>query len=466
MRNDLTVSPALGSFGLNRWALLYSHENIMAKRKLMSQIALESDFIDEDGGQHAVINPSAVLAPSDDLPTIVLDQDQTLREVATIEKKLDDTLIIRDTLSNAQEIIQSSTDSGGLKAASAELLTVIDKSTGEVATQADTTRTLPAAENFQYIRERELNTRVALEAITERLNSVWQWFVEKVKALLHHIKNFYDRSTLYIELLERRLNKVEHRLNSLNTSSPIREVENAALLASLNVSGRFPLDLLGEVRSFLDVAHSIFAWRAASEITRITDDFKKYINGGSFEPLATAFTEAPIGFKRSTSSEDGHLQQYASPLLLGSRQVVVTLMKEGDTKEEFFQDNLTKLGFRIESEEHSFDGKNTIKVLSLSELKKLVGEVRLLLTTVKQHKEALGSIQRVYDELTRFASTQMNQLVDDHSDRQRLVSEFVLMFPKLLNQPSLQYNNYLLNTTRALIGYIDFCVKEPVAAHA
>lgn len=442
----------------------------MSKKKLMSGISIEEhpllkDYTLKEGV--VPVDPNKVFPEENvDVETLIVDQGNTLKEVATIEKTINDTLIVKDSLSGAKEVIQGSLDEGGLKETSAQLLEVLAKNT-DVFAQKDikeeSITPLPSVENYTYVREREINSQIALESINDRLRSIMQWFIEKLKSLIISIKSFADRNTFLIDALDRRIKRVQHKTEGLNHSAPTREVENQTLATALAIKGSFPVDIVENLKNMRALTNSLLQWRNSYEVKDIVTRFKTLTNGiGQTKDFIQDILTPPPGLTKESTQPDEFLSIYSSADIFGNRKIYFTTFRDFNLSDKVISENLPHVGGRLEYVEGARMPSSKIKIVALKDLKILLEISQGILSDIRGYKKDLLEITRQLEDLTRFASTQLNTISTASDDRQRLIGSIAFALPKLINRPILQFSNYSANVVRNIVNYVDLSIKPIV----
>lgn len=448
----------------------------MATKKLLSGIALESnpEFADltlKEG--ETPVNPYDYFPEGhSDLETSIVDQHEILKEIASVEKKIDKTIVIKDSLNDVTDIIKDSVDDGGLKESSAALLEVLTNSAKDVEVEIDEenkSRPLPSTEHYNFVRERQKNTKLALESIKTKLENTWKWFIKLLKELVIKIKTYIDRNKMMLNLLSMKIKKLEHRLDGRSTSNPIREFKDNVLETQLSINGRFPrYDLVKHYEELSSVFIDVLEYRSSNRIRAIGEQFKDIVNNETLtkEIIDTIYVPpTSVNFKKNVVSS---FETVSSNVLFGNR--VLSFIAPGKVSDDLvqFNANIGSFGMKLDYKEISLKPTGVIKIVSLREQRQLLEISKNIIEKFINYKNDIVVILIEIDKLINFANTRaslFNDKADKNSELNRnTISNIAATMPKILYKPILQFGNYTSGVVSHILRYVDISTREKQAS--
>jgi len=451
----------------------------MSKKKLFAAVAFEEledhpalrDLTLAEGEEPININEvmpeSAVQAE-----TLIIDQTKDQNVIGVIEKQLDNAVVVKDALNGAQTVLEESTQNGGLTANTAQILQVLTDNIeaskvepNDYTVEEVIVKPMPAMEHYVYLRERQLNTQVALESIKESIRAFWLWVIERLKKLGDTLLLYYRRNTTLLQLLELRINRVERYLRGINRSNTRLYIERPSLANGLAINGIFPESIQTYLETFESVTNEVFQWHNANNIDAIITQLKTVVNNpqSDIKKIVELMAEVPTVLK-AEGAPSAKLQRYESPDLFGNRRLVVQSIADVENASiDDLASDITRLSVRLDYFEPTRPQATKIPLVTIKELYSTIETCRSCVKTLLGYKAEITRITSIIDSLKQFSTTQVNKpessLTSDQKAHKRLIENICISLPKLVFHPTLDYSTYCANTVRLLTSYVELAAR-------
>lgn len=407
--------------------------------------------------------PIIFQAPEENTTVAVIDQFNEAKEIASVEKQLDASILIRNSLGKVKEIVENSLDDSGLKEEAAALLEVATRNSDLIEHEEQAHEILPSAENFVYVREREKNTHIALEAINDKLKSLWQWFIKALLNIKERIKTFLEKNTISLNFLLKRIGKLKERLSTLSQNNPNRTLKSPQLEKQLAVNGRFSFNLEASVTDLQKVFSSILSVRDGAYLKQVSTNFK----AANKNPDATlTLIKSIYTLPTPLSLHDrivntGFIKSVETDPLLGDRVISFNYPNTDSINLQSYQENAANFGMKVETREINIESSGTIRILSIRQLEKLLAQCEAIVNQFIQYKDSISSIYTSIDELRTFANTMLQSNKEhEHSLEERVLQSITLSLPKLFIQPVLEVGRYTASSVNAITRYVDLATQS------
>lgn len=401
--------------------------------------------------------------------TIVIDQERDLEAISVIEKKLDGAIEIKDTIQDTRAIIENNVEETGLNKTSIELLNVaIESMVSPLKRDPDyskveikSTKRI-SVENLDYRRERDIGVQISLENMQNHWRSFWLWIVEKIKKMVKIMREFYQKNTLMIEALIRRIDRVERYGKGVSISSDVKQIKNDSIAHGLSIKGRVPVDLRNHLDYLLMLTKSVLSTDAATTVQRTTEALKRYANNptSNIKSEISNLLSPPLHVSKVGDIENTNITRFESRDILGNRRLVFYGIADKDWSEEQLIKDLPQFGGKLEYFEPVIQPTNVVPVLSVIELKAILGKAREIAIVVRDYKQSLEGVFRALDNLTMFASTVANRKPSEGREnriKDKLIQDLAIKIPKLSQQPALSFISYASNVARLTTFYVETC---------
>ena len=435
----------------------------MSKTKLMTGVTVKAhpSLLDLTLPEGAIPVDANVVLPeaATDVEIAIIDQGSTLKEISTIEKEIDRSLIVKDTLSGVKEIIESTVDDGGLKENTAKLVEIATQKSEQYVPKEleDEVKILPSVENYVFIRERSINTKIAIETLSERISKIWQWLMDKLKQLAKSFMMLYKKNTLLLDLLERRLKRTQHRLDSTQANNPVRMMENPYLVSALSINGAFPTDIVSHLNHYANVVKVMSEWKNQYEVKDLVGKFKQIANGaGNIKDFVNHVMQPPVGFTPNVELSQEDLKVTESVALLGNRKLIFTSLTPEWT-EETLKDTISSVGMRLEFIEPTRKPDSKIRIVSIRDQKKLLALCQNIIDEIRKYKDDIPEISRQFEDLVRFSTTQINTI--SNGGNTAIIEQIAFQMPKFMSKPMPKFFDYSASVVRNIIRYVDLSLQ-------
>lgn len=401
--------------------------------------------------------------------------DEDIYPVAIIENQLDGAIVIKDGLNKIRSVVKNSLDNTGLNQTNAELLTIaIESILKPITKDVDyhnvkiNNSYIPSVENFEYIRERETNTRVSLENINNHWKSFWLWVAEKIKKMVKNIKEFHERNTLFLEGLILSIERTERYIVGINSNGGDKKFNHNSISNALSVNGRVPLELKKHLDNIYTLTNSILSSTRVTEVQNIVDAVKRYSNNPtvSIRSEINAFLKAPVNLTKLTSVNKTDtvdlVSKYESMDIFGNKRIVYRALDVDEWTEEDLVKQLDNFGGRVEYIIPKLKPTIEIPVLPINDLKYLLAKSKQIALIIKAYKKNTVGIVKALDDLTNLSTanaSKQNPTSQSRSVKDKLLDDLFIIIPNLARQPALTYVSYASNVISAMNQYVKQCIR-------
>lgn len=406
-----------------------------------------------------------------DVDTIITDGKRNELALATINKQIDNSIIIKDNINKLKVIVEDSIEDNGINPTSAHLLSLavesllrpIEKDDDYLKVKDDSI-SFPSLENFEFRRERQINTQISLENINAKWRSFWLWLGEKIKRIIKTLQQYHKQRTFFIDRLIERIERTDRYLKEANLVSDKRFISKDRLSNDLSINGRVPINLKEHVNNFNKITKMLLNSSTNNHTEKLVESLKLYINNPTTNiksPLADALSAKPFLTKIS-DIENTVLSKYESINLFGNRRLVYYTLRDDSnwTVEQLVKD-ITRIGGHLEYIEPTLQPSNNIPVLGINDLKIIMSNVKQTIYDVRGYVKDLNRLFKSLNDLSLFTTTLANRKQlsgNENKIRDKLIHDLAIKLPRLLQEPMYGYTTYAANTCRQLTHYIELCV--------
>lgn len=407
----------------------------------------------------------------EDIETIIVDQSRDDLVISTIEKQLDRSIVIKDNINNVKHIVDNSIDDNGINPSAAEILQVtIESLVKPLKNDIDFQRveikdkTTISVEDFEYCRQRQLSAQISLENIDNRWRSFWLWVAEKTRKLVKVLKEYYQRNTLLIGHLINRIERLERFIKGIGSSSTKRQFNHTGISLRLSIKGRVPPDLLSHVDDFQKVTQTVLSSESTKNIKSLVETLKRYANTPStnIRNEITNVLMADSYLSKVKDLDNSILSRYESSALFGNRIITSKTLRDSNWTDEQLARELDNIHTRLVYIESVVSPSETVPVLSILDLKKIVFKSKEIATCIYDYKKNLNELFSALDSLVMFTSTLANRKVlpgTENKNRDKIIQDLAIKIPVIARQPITQYINYASDTVKTLVFYVEKCLS-------
>lgn len=407
----------------------------------------------------------------DNVETIIIDQDRDLHTIAIVEKQLDNSITIKNTISETKEIVADSLEDLELNQTGAQLLSVTLESLSRVLEKDNDYKRVAigdkrtvSIESFEYRRQRQISTEISLENLNNKWQSFWLWIAEKIKKMIRVIKQFYDRNTLLLDHLIRRIDRTQRYLKGVSLSSAVRQFKHPSLSTGLAIRGKVPLDLKSHTDNLRILTKSILSSDLVNTTQRAIDGLKRYVNNPtiSISNEINDLLSPPLHFTMEDSVVNSIVAKYSSKDIFGNRKVIFYGLNTTNWTETQLVKELTSFGGRLEYIQPVTTPTDILPVLSITDLKSLLTKAREIAVDIRDYKKDLSTLFQSLNGLASFSTTLVNRKSlpgQENQVKDKLIEDLTIVIPKLAQQPALTFTSYASNVARLITYYVETCAR-------
>jgi hypothetical protein len=321
------------------------------------------------------------------------------------------------------------------------------------------------------IRSRRESTKIALEAVKERIDKIWEAIRLALQKVVDWLVARFKQVFGAAESLKKRAENVLDRVSKNTTQDHNFSLHLGGLSDSvvqrISIEGRVPSDLVAATKDLLEVAE--IALVTMPERNKdvgeklVSAIEKKDMNGLSVaKELAKPIPGMKLGFADISHKVNG-ISSYSSKKLFGSASLTVDYPLDTDNMAA----HLGSFDASVFFGENKVTAKTDVKVPTVDGCAEVAKSVQLLATMIIDYKKGLDEIVKLQNRAIAAAShfSKLTELragmpVTEQAADILHFQQVARHLPRVLNQPAERFSIYALQTGAALMSVIEQTLKH------
>ena len=449
----------------------------MSRRSLGLVAAMES--LDSDSPDVSILVPAAQQQPEQKATIVVevsvlpngaelaendiMEVEEVNRDADELEDQIEGTLVIRDRLVDMGDTVENAiAEQDGLSDSSVEVLTSALEHFSAYLGAAKLK--VPALEDFQGSSARYYSSKIALESIQEVVKKATEAVIAAIRKALQYLEEALAKIQVVVGAMRLRARNLERLLEGLSGQPNARNVLEERLARSLAVNGMVPSAFVRELKKFRDVTEGVFNVSTDWTLEHV-EKLKNAIRNDSVS--VSDLTElSGLSFegleKASNQDTPEGLTRYSTPALFGNRSVEYLLVSaSSEIEERVLTKSIQSVGGRVVFNEPTRQPSAQLPILSVEDLKAVIGECLSILETIEGFKKRFPELKRLGNELIAAAQASAREaLKGENVDSHRLDESILLGASRLIREPARSYSSYAIDVVRQLLNYVELCSKS------
>jgi hypothetical protein len=274
-------------------------------------------------------------------PTDVADVDQDVSDLNAQKADKAEAVGVAEALESLADNMYASLESGGLSTTGFRITELSLKAHFNKLGLSYEQANFPAMESFDSYSARYRQTKVAIEAIDEAVNKVWQAIKESLVRMIDNVKAIFSKLLFMFKTYETQIKALRAALGKVRLDEPKRDTySNNSVIRNLSMGKTFdPDSSLVAVAGMLDEVTKQFKRSCPDNLKTVKETFAASVYTDKLQKLnrlKLAYTDIFPSLKKRTNGEsDRTVSHYTFSELPGSMMIVGDLPKEGLSDEDY-----------------------------------------------------------------------------------------------------------------------------------
>lgn len=433
---------------------------------LLNRMALENDDLPTPGEDE----PDA-----ENLESKLLEVNESAEEGETAEAETAEAGEVAEALEAFADILKAGNGDGGLNKTGAAILSAAME---HFSNRVGIGSSAISLESFTGPSTRVGATNVAMEDLKTKAKEIWAAIVAAVKKAIEWVKAHFMKVFDAATKLQERAKKLQEQANAITGQAKDKTIENGALFKALQIGGKIPSAYSSAVKNLEVVAKGAYiqAADAASAMGNTLAELfeKQEISAGAefMGPLAiTGLNKVANPATMGFGELGKNVAVSSSPELPGGMALVTrwpaAKLSAADTVAV-----LPKCGAGITPYKAGAKAPEgtQLPTLAASEAGKCAAVVEELAGETIKYRAKLGELEKIKQRIiaaAEKAGNSANSEADEGKSKDlSTIQKLGVGTTRLLDQPAASVAPYLLNTGKAILGYVELSLKQYGAAAA
>lgn len=382
-----------------------------------------------------------------------------------------------EALENFAVAIRGAQANGGLNEHGAQILSI--------ATEHMFTRmgidshqsSMPALESYGTTSSRLQAGVIALEAINEQIKNIWKAIVAAIKKAYEWVKKYWLQVFGAAEKLQKRAKALEEASRSPGGTMKEKTFENDRLAKALAIENAVPANLVAEATSLKEAVSTVVTVGAklSGDIGEIAVKALDELKGDSLGPLLAMAKPFPGSEKVGDPQAEGlaagqeGIEVSRSKQLPGGRALISrtpAASTSGKTLEQMIKlvgetsYTMGKYSSKIKDEPVGKKFNTALK----ADAGKIANTVGLIAEEMLAYRKATPKLEEMQSKLASAAEKIASGAgaEEDEAKRKDLSAckSIATMANRVFTQPGAEFMKYAVNTSKALLDYVEESLKQ------